>query len=141
VPTAVFHTRVRDALAAEAWIAEGNFGGAVAETLLARAELVIWLDLPLRVCLPRLVVRSVRRAATGEELFAGNRETFRHLLARDSILWSGPAHHRRDRRRWAARLARVRAAGGTPPLRLSRASAVTPALAARGLLPGAGHGT
>lgn len=138
VPAAEFHTRVREALAARAWIADGNFGGAVAEMLLARAELVVWLDLSLRVCLPRLVARSLRRAATGQELFGGNRETFRHLLARDSILWSAPAHHHRDRRRWAARLAR---AAGAPPLRLSSSSAIAPALAARGLLPPGRRGT
>nr|WP_276209357.1 hypothetical protein [Streptomyces harenosi] len=140
VPAAEFRARVRGALAEEAWIADGNFGGAVAELLMARATLVIWLDLPLRVCLPRLVARSVRRAAGGQVLFAGNRETFRHLLGRESILWSGPAHHHRDRRRWAARLARARAAG-RPPLRLTRSAAIVPALAARGLLPPGGQGS
>ncbi|WP_243741170.1 hypothetical protein [Streptomyces sp. 8K308] len=139
-PAAEFHARVRHALAAEAWIADGNFDGAVAETLLTRADLVVWLDLPLCVCLPRLVARSLRRAATGQELFAGNRETFGHLLARDSIPWSGPAHHHRDRRRWAARLVTARAAG-TPPLRLDSSSAIAPALAARGLLPPTGGDT
>ncbi|MDH6221653.1 hypothetical protein [Streptomyces pseudovenezuelae] len=90
--TPVFHKGVRDRLAGPAWIADGNYGGEVAEMLLERAELVLWLDLPLRVCLPRLVSRSLRRAATGEELFGGNRETCRHLLAPDSILrWGGSA--------------------------------------------------
>ena len=37
----------------------------------ARAELAIWLDMPLRVCLPRLLNRSVRRATTGQQLFVG----------------------------------------------------------------------
>ncbi|MFR9722015.1 hypothetical protein ACL02R_01420 [Streptomyces sp. MS19] len=129
-----FHARVRNALAAGKWIADGNFGGQAGEMLLARAELVIWLDLPLRVCLPRLLARSLRRAATGQELFAGNRETFRHLLARDSILWWGPAHHHRHRRRWATALAQARAAG-TPVVHLSRSPAIVPALSACGLLP------
>ncbi|WP_329142987.1 hypothetical protein OIU91_04665 [Streptomyces sp. NBC_01456] len=52
--TPIFHKGVRDRLAGPAWIADGNYGGEVAEILLDRAELVLWLDLPLRVCLPRL---------------------------------------------------------------------------------------
>jgi len=90
--------------------------------LLSRAALLLWLGPSLRVFLPRLLARWLRRAATGEELFAGNRETFGHLLPRDSLLRWGPAHHRHQRR-WAQRLhsdlttppasARV-ARGGTP---------------------------
>lgn len=128
-----FHDAVRHALAARAWIADGNYGGDVAEILLERAELTIWLDLPLRTCLPRLIRRSIRRAATGQELFAGNRETFRHLVSRDSILWWGPAHHHRHRRRWAQRLHPL-TAGGLSVLHLDQPAAVAPQLRAHGLL-------
>ncbi|NIL59746.1 hypothetical protein [Salinispora arenicola] len=61
-----FHAAARRALAGTAWIADGNYGGSVAEILLKHAELTIWLDLPLRTCLPRLIRRSIRRAVTGE---------------------------------------------------------------------------
>ncbi|MEU8263083.1 adenylate kinase [Micromonospora sp. NPDC048999] len=133
VDTPDFHTAVRHALAAQAWVADGNYGGDVAESLLERADLAVWLDLPLRTCLPRLIRRSLRRAATGQELFAGNRETFRHLASRDSILWWGPAHHHRHRRRWAQRLHPLKA-GGLPVLRLDQPAAVAPQLRAHGLL-------
>ncbi|MEU8543046.1 hypothetical protein AB0C52_24185 [Streptomyces sp. NPDC048717] len=133
VGTPAFHAHVCDALARETWISDGNYGGEAAELLLARADLVIWLDLPLRICLPRLLRRSLRRAATGQELFAGNRETFRHLLTRDSILRWGPAHHHQHRRRWATRLHPGRA-DGPPVLRLDRAHAVTDQLRYLGLL-------
>ncbi|MBT2398267.1 hypothetical protein [Streptomyces sp. ISL-100] len=129
----VFHDRVRDALAADTWIADGNYGGEAAEILLARAELTIWLDLPLRICLPRLIHRSLRRAATQQELFAGNRESFGHLLARDSILWWGPAHHHRHRRRWATRLNPGRA-DGLPVVRLDHPQAAAVRLQSLGLL-------
>lgn len=131
--TADFHTAVRHALTAPAWIADGNYGGDVAEILLERADLAIWLDLPLRTCLPRLIRRSIQRAATGQELFAGNRETFRHLASRDSILWWGPAHHHQHRRRWAQRLHPLKA-GGLPVLHLDQPAAVAPQLRAHGLL-------
>ncbi|MEW2581331.1 hypothetical protein [Streptomyces syringium] len=128
-----FHTAVRNALAAKTWIADGNYGGPVAQTLLQRADLAIWLDFSLRICLPRLVNRSVRRAISGQELFGGNRETFGHLVARDSILWWAPAHHHRHRRRWQASL-QAAAADGLAVLRLDHPTNVAPPLRALGLL-------
>lgn len=132
--THVFHKGVRDRLAGPVWIADGNYGGEVAEMLLDHAELVLSLDLPLRICLPRLVNRSLRRAATSQELFAGNRETFRHLLAPDSILRWGPLHHHRHRRRWSERLRPDRTAGLTV-VRLDRPATITAQLRGLGLLP------
>ncbi|MEK2477783.1 hypothetical protein [Streptomyces noursei] len=134
--TKTFQNRVRDALGSEIWIADGNYSGAVGEMLLGHAEMAIWLDLPLRTCLPRLLKRSFRRAARGEELFAGNRETFRHLFARESILIWGPAHHHRHRRRWHHHLGPNKP-HGLPVLRLTRSTAVAPALRDLGLLPAA----
>ncbi|GAA1940147.1 hypothetical protein [Kitasatospora viridis] len=132
--TVNFHRTVRQRLATATWIADGNYGGEVAEMLLSRAELVVWLDLPLRVCLPRLVTRSLRRAATGEELFAGNQETFRHLLSPDSILRWGPVHHHRHRQRWTQRLHPSRTTG-LDVLRLDQPATVTTQLRRRSLLP------
>ncbi|SEE26868.1 Adenylate kinase [Streptomyces sp. 2224.1] len=129
-----FQNRAREVLCTETWIADGNYGGPVGEILLGHAELAIWLDLPLRTCLPRLLKRSFRRAARGEELFAGNQETFRHLFARDSILLWGPAHHRQHRRRWHHHLGPNKP-HGLPVLRLTRSTVVTPELRAMGLLP------
>jgi hypothetical protein len=93
-----------------------------------------WLDFPVRTCLPRLLKRSFQRAARGEELFAGNRETFRHLFARDSILIWGPAHHRKHRQRWQHWLDPM-GAHGLPVLRLVRPRAVAPCLRGHRLLP------
>ncbi|WP_063772715.1 hypothetical protein [Streptomyces sp. CT34] len=134
VDAKTFQNRVRDALGTETWIADGNYSGPAGEMLLAHAALAIWLDLPLRTCLPRLLKRSFRRAARGEELFAGNRETFRHLFAQDSILLWGPAHHRQHRRRWHHHLGPNKP-HGLPVLRLTRPAAVAPALRDLGLLP------
>lgn len=131
LPENTFLAGVRDTLTAARWIIDGNYGGAVADLMLARADLVIWLDLPLRTCLPRLVRRSIQRAATGQELFAGNRETLAHLLARDSILRWGPAHHYRHRRNWAALLS----AADTPVVRVTRPARLNSQMKALGLLP------
>ena len=51
-----------------------------------RAELIVCLDYPRVVSLGRLLVRSVRRAATGQETCNGNRETWARLLGKESII-------------------------------------------------------
>jgi len=51
---------LRPALAEPAWIMDGNYGGSLVERL-ERADAVVWLDLPTRVCL----WRALKRTATG----------------------------------------------------------------------------
>lgn len=77
----------------DAWVIDGN----VASTrrpenalLLKRADTIVWLDLPRRTVWPQLLWRTIRRSITREELWHGNRESFRlSFLSRDSILlWS-----------------------------------------------------
>lgn len=63
-----------DALAAEpAWVTEWQYASA-RDRLAARADTLVWLDLPLRVTLPRLVARSLRRRIRRTPLWAGNVE-------------------------------------------------------------------
>jgi adenylate kinase family enzyme len=115
------------------WVIDGNYGDQIGETVLGHAQLAVWLDLPLRVCLPRLLRRSLRRARSGQELFAGNRETWSHLIARDSILRWGPAHHHRHRRRWQQTLAHPTT--GLTVVRIARSADLTLCLRGLGLLP------
>ena len=52
----------------------------------ADADTLIWLDLPLSLVMWRLVRRTVRRAATKEELWGtGNRETFAQRLPQPPV--------------------------------------------------------
>jgi len=53
-----FRVAVEAAVAGERWVSDGNFFAA-SEKRLARADTVIWLDLPRLVCLSRAVWRSV----------------------------------------------------------------------------------
>lgn len=69
----------------EAWILDGHYPQ-LARVITARAELVIWLDLPARVILPRVAIRTIRRIVTREELWNCNRETLGTLLGRHSML-------------------------------------------------------
>lgn len=81
-----FRARVQQALAGERWVADGNYSK-VRDVLWARADTLVWLDLPLPLILWRLLQRSVRRVVRQEELWNGNRETFRgQFLSRDSLL-------------------------------------------------------
>lgn len=80
--------RVDAATAGPAWVVDGSYG-AVRDIVWSRADTVVWLDLPLWRILRRLVARTIRRIRTGEELWNGNRETFRGaFLSRDSLfIW------------------------------------------------------
>ncbi len=73
-PRESFLSDVRALVAGEAWVTEWQYS--LARPLLAeRADLLIWLDLPfLRVALPRVIRRTVRRRRRRQELWNGNVE-------------------------------------------------------------------
>ena len=96
--------RVTSAIAGETWVVDGNYA-VVRDLVWARADTVVWLDLPLRTVLRRYATRTVRRITMGEELWSGNRERLRFLLGRDSLLWWILSTYRRRRREYPERLA------------------------------------
>jgi adenylate kinase family enzyme len=100
-----FQERVIEATASHEWVCDGNYS-AVRPIVLDRADTVVWLDLPLRTCLARLLRRSARRVRSGEELWNGNRERWRDLfVGRQSLFWWLITQHRRKRRDYEARFA------------------------------------
>ena len=50
--------RVAPLVAADAWVIDGGYRGKLGDLVLARADTVVWLDLPRRVWLPRLLLRT-----------------------------------------------------------------------------------
>jgi adenylate kinase family enzyme len=98
-PADVFQERVRGALtsASDGWVVDGNYHGKLGTGVLERADTVVWLDLPHHVAL--------RRSLTREELWNGNRESFRSAFSRDSIVWWVIARHGTHRKKWPPRLA------------------------------------
>jgi adenylate kinase family enzyme len=106
VSAEVLQARVDAAMAAapDGWVADGNYHGKLGMSVLERADTVVFLDLPFLLTLGRVVRRTIRRSLTREELWNGNRETFRiSFLSRRSIVWWVIAQHGKYREKWPAR--------------------------------------
>jgi adenylate kinase family enzyme len=103
--------RVEPLVAGEGWVIDGAYRSKLGDLVLERADTVVWLDLPRRVWLPRLVGRTVRRVVMREELWNGNRERLRGVLAgRDSLIAFALRTEPRRRQRYPRELARFRIA-------------------------------
>jgi hypothetical protein len=102
VPRDVFRTRLADALAADAWVADGGYA-AVRDITWSRADTIVWLDYPMRTVLARWARRTVHRIRSREEFWpgSGNRESVRNALRRDGLLWWILGTHRRRHRTMA----------------------------------------
>lgn len=107
-PRDEFRALVTEAMAkGDGWVVDGNYSGKLGDLVLEEADLVVWLDLPMRTILPRLFGRTLSRIRNRVELWNGNRETWRGaFLGRESLfLWVLTTHWDR-RRRYELRLAR-----------------------------------
>jgi adenylate kinase family enzyme len=73
--------------ASDEWVTEWQYNSARPQ-LAARADLLVWLDLPTRVMLTRLVIRTVRRRVHRTELWNGNHEgpLWKFFTGRDHII-------------------------------------------------------
>jgi adenylate kinase family enzyme len=105
-PVDVLRERVRQALSGDAWTVDGNYGK-VRDLVWTRADTVVWLDYSLPVIMSRLLRRTVRRVVTREELWGGNRESWRQtFMSRESILLWALQSYKRRRRQYPELLAR-----------------------------------
>jgi adenylate kinase family enzyme len=79
----------------DGWVIDGNYS-AVRAVVWARADTVVWLDLPRRTVMRQVTWRTVRRALTREELWNGNREpvaNFFRLDPEESVIsWAWHKH-------------------------------------------------
>jgi adenylate kinase family enzyme len=89
---------VAERAAADRWVIDGNYAAVVQDLVWARADTVVWLDLPRRVVMRQIVGRTLRRVIRREELWNGNRERWRNLLTLDPeesvIVWAWVSHDR-----------------------------------------------
>jgi adenylate kinase family enzyme len=81
--------------AAGGWVIDGNYGR-VRDLVWARADTVVWLDLPKRTVMRQVVWRTLRRVALRRELWNGNRERWRNFLTwnpeQSVISWAWHKH-------------------------------------------------
>ena len=85
-PTAEeFLALVRPLVTQPRWVIDGRYHGKLGDLVVSSADTVVWLDLPVRTWLPRLVRRTVRRMVRGEELWNGNRERFRAAIGENQL--------------------------------------------------------
>jgi adenylate kinase family enzyme len=93
----------------DGWVIDGAYQHKLGNLVLDSADVVVWLDLPIRVWLPRLVRRTSRRLRGREQLWNGNRESLASAIwGRESLFaWAMRSHFRR-RREWPEALANLR---------------------------------
>lgn len=107
LPTEEYRARVAAAANGERWVIDGNYS-TVRDIVWARADTVVFLDLPKRIVMRRIVKRTLRRVAGRVELWNGNRERWRNFFTLDGqesvIAWAWQTHAR-NRARYAAAMA------------------------------------
>jgi adenylate kinase family enzyme len=90
-----FRDRVAEAAEADGWVVDGNYA-VVRDLVWHRADTVVWLDLPRRVVMGRIIQRSLGRVIFRRELWNGNRERWANLLSRDPaksiVAWAWTQH-------------------------------------------------
>ena len=96
LPREEFRRRIAAAVAGERWVVDGNYTSQVKDLVWARADTVVWLDLPRRTVMRRIIWRSFQRAARRVELWNGNRERWQNLFSVDKeesvVAWAWQTH-------------------------------------------------
>jgi adenylate kinase family enzyme len=105
LPVDEFRRQVGDLVAGDGWVLDGNYGD-VRELVWARADTVIWFDLPRWTVVRRVLFRTVRRGLARTPLWNGNRESLATLfkVAPDESLvrWAWTQHAKYHKRYSAA---------------------------------------
>src|SRR5215204_3474908 len=86
--TEVMRQRVRTELArsSRGWAVDGNYRP-VRDEIWPAADTIVWLDYPMTVVFSRVLLRTLRRGWSRQELWSGNRERlWTQFFSRDSIL-------------------------------------------------------
>ena len=107
VTPAELRAAVEPLVGGERWVIDGAYRGKIGDLVLAAADTVVWLDLPMRTWLPRLLRRTAGRIVRREELWNRNRESLRGALwGRDALIPFALRNYPRRRRLYPVELAR-----------------------------------
>ena len=104
-PTEELQKLVAERLTGPGWVCDGNYT-AVRGLIWDSADTVIWLDLPRRTVMRQVILRTLRRIITRQELWNGNRETFRNaFFEKESIILWAWTQYPRTRAKYIAAMA------------------------------------
>ena len=79
--------------ASDGWVVDGNYGR-LRDQVLEQADTVVWLNLPWRVMLWRVLKRTFRRAWDKQQICGENTESWRQVLSTKSLWWWYIAHRK-----------------------------------------------
>jgi adenylate kinase family enzyme len=68
---------LRPIVECDGWVIDSDYRRKLGTYVMEHADTVVWLDLPLHVCLRRLWTRTIRRIRHREPLWNGNTESWR----------------------------------------------------------------
>jgi len=118
-PDAELRALVAPIVRTDGWVIDGTYRRKLGMLVFDAADTIVWLDLPMRVWMPRLARRTARRLTGRERLWNDNRESLRGAFwGRESLFGYAIVMHFRRRRSWPAELA------GYPVVRLRSAAEV-----------------
>lgn len=91
-----FVQKVAQAVERPYWVLDGNYSR-VRQIIWSQADTIVWLDYSIWVCYWRMVRRAFQRVFLRQELWNGNRESFRgQFLSKESLfVWIYHTHGRR----------------------------------------------
>jgi adenylate kinase family enzyme len=105
---ASFRAAVAAVAQRDAWVIDGNYlSHGVAQVVWPRADTLVWLDPPRTTVLRRALGRTLRRLVAREELWNGNRESWRGIFSpkpEDNIVLWAWTRHAPTRERYEAML-------------------------------------
>jgi adenylate kinase family enzyme len=85
LPLEEFRSRVTAITTGDTWVIDGNYLG-VRDLVWQRSDAVVWLDLPRRTVMSRVIRRTLRRALTRERLWNGNTEPLSNFYRWDPTM-------------------------------------------------------
>jgi adenylate kinase family enzyme len=98
---------IEPVLRQEGWVIDGTYLRKLGPIVLDSADTVVWLDLPTRVWLPRLLRRSARRLSGREPMWNDNQETLKGVFwGRESLFGYALIQQPIRRREWPGELSR-----------------------------------
>ncbi len=90
---------LRPTVEGDGWVIDSDYRCKLGTYVMEHADTVVWLDLPLRVCLRRLWARTISRIRLQQQLWNGNTESWRDAFGGwDSLFVYAIRKHASQRR-------------------------------------------